>query len=66
MQRRHFQRGHQAGLVDLFQRGHGDAAQAAAQIHQGPVVVRPREGQNVPDLVALGLLLGGQRQAATP
>ena len=36
--------------------------QAAAQIHQRPIVVRTREGQHLPDLLVLGLLLGGQGQ----
>ena len=62
VQRRHLQRGHQAGLVDFFQRGHGDVAQAAAQVDQRPVVVRPREGQHVAHLLVLELLLGSQGQ----
>src|ERR1019366_8931876 len=60
VQRGDLEGGHQAGLVDLLQGGHGDAAQAAAQVDQAPVVVRPGEGHNVADLVAGGLQFGGE------
>src|ERR1035437_9683268 len=60
VQRGDFQGGDQAGFIDFFERRHPQVGEAASQIDQGPIVVRARKAEHLPDLLVLGLLLGGQ------